>query len=136
MKPAEIARKYAKDHPEYAGKLFVKMYTSNGKGGRRGLKESRYQYLLRDGISVRVGSARDRDGFNGFCMVTGQMHTEHVLHWYYLPDGTFITTAEVAAELGATREPEPGRHSWDYAFHPQYRVDWTIEKGIEIEEEE
>lgn len=135
MKPAEIAQRYAKEHPEYVGKLIVKMYTSRGKGGRHGLKESRYQYLLRDGISVRFGSARDHGGFNGFCMVTGQMHTEHVLHWYYLPDGTFITTAEVAASLGATRQPEPGRHSWQYPFHPQYRVDWTIEKGIEIEEE-
>ena len=43
--------------------------------------------------------------------------------------------ADVATELGATRQPEPGRHSWDYEFHPQYRVDWEIEKGIEIEGE-
>ena len=135
MKPAEIARQYAKDHPEYAGKLTVKMYTGRGKGGRHGLKESRYPYLLRDGVSVRYGSARGRDGFNGFCHVTGEMHTEHVLHWYYLPEGMFATTADVAAELGATRQPEPGRHSWGYAFHPQYRVDWEIEKGIEIEGE-
>ena len=89
--------------------------------------------MLRDGISVREGSARGRDGFNGFCHVTGQMHTEHVLHWYYLPEGTFITSEDVATTLGATRQPEPGRHSWQYPFHPQYRVDWEIEKGIEIE---
>ena len=63
------------------------------------------------------------------------MHTEHVVHWYYLPEGTFITSEDVATTLGATRQPEPGRHSWQYPFHPQYRVDWEIEKGIEIEGE-
>ena len=96
---------------------------------------------LGTGLARQDNHFHDFSGGEGQCF---QLHSailcDHLLNTtvmrYYLPDGTFITTAEVAAELGATREPEPGRHSWDYAFHPQYRVDWTIEKGIEIEAEE
>lgn len=153
MRPGEIAQVWGKQHPEFSGVLAIKKETPRGRGGRLGTKMTIYHYVVIDGRAKRRADRlvhRDLQGdltfkpFNGYCDVTGQLHLNNVLNWYYVDHprkgvrhewrkvgekavvyryAYFVTTSDVATKMGAKKgRPDDNDYwqGWHDEQHPEY----------------
>lgn len=148
MKPLAIARKWAKEHPEYTGILVVKAQTPRGRGGRLGTKTTHYEYVISEGKATRKTYITHRKPLRcGICDVTGQVHHKKVLSYYHLPhpqkgecppdeltgsvecvynNAWFVTTKEVAFRLEAKQGQGNEGSAWfDGLYncqHPEFNL--------------
>ena len=155
MKPLQIAKRWAEDHPEYSGFLDVEAQTRRGKNGRLGTKKTRYTYIVSGGKATRsVYRYKNKIG-NGICDVTGKVHHKKELAYYHLPHprkgerpyadsdvvyhtGWLFTSQYVALQKGAIPGQDDGTTSFDGFYnepHPEHKnqlVAWEKRQIITI----
>jgi len=96
--PIQVARRWAREHPDAIGCIVVQYLVPKGRGGRRGMGIRRDHYLTAggNGPCCRVAKLTSRtiprvDGpslksFNGYCYRCGGLFLEPVLRCCYVPN--------------------------------------------------
>lgn len=91
--PIQIARRWAREHPDASGCIAVQYLVPKGRGGRRGMGLRRNHYLVENGKVAKLTSRRValpeggrlRSG-NGYCYHCGGIFLEPVLRCCYVPN--------------------------------------------------
>jgi len=93
MTPIQVARRWAREHPDATGCITVKYLVPKGRGGRRGMGLRRDHYLVDGGQAVKLTSRTvpRLDGpslkeFNGYCYRCGGLFLELVIRCCYIPN--------------------------------------------------
>lgn len=90
--PGNYAKKYAKENPDFKGRLITLSITPAGKGGTI-LKDKQMEFLITEGGAALIRSCYIRgEGFstvrvfNGICHACGIIYLKPVLSYVYAPD--------------------------------------------------
>ena len=91
--PIQVARRWARQHPDATGCIAVQYLTPKGRGGRRGLGLRRDHYLVEAGKAAKLISRRvnlpeggQLRSFNGYCYYCRAIFLEPVLRCCYVPN--------------------------------------------------
>lgn len=91
--PIQVARRWAREHPDATGCIAVQYLVPKGRGGRRGMGTRRDHYLVEAGKAAKLVSRRMRlpeggqlRSFNGYCYNCGGIFLKPVLHCCYVPN--------------------------------------------------
>jgi len=89
--PIQVARRWAREHPDATGCIAVQYLVPKGRGGRRGTGFRRDHYLVEAGQAAKLASRTvpRPDGpalkeFNGYCYRCGSLFLEPVLRVCYV----------------------------------------------------
>lgn len=90
--PIQVARTWAREHPDATGCIAVQYLVPKGRGGRRGMGLRRDHYLVEAGKVAKLISrsiAQPEGGrqrsLNGYCYRCGGIFLEPVLRCCYVP---------------------------------------------------
>jgi len=91
--PIQVARRWAREHPDATGCITIEHLVPKGRGGRRGMGLRRDHYLVEAGQAAKLVShsiAQPEGGrirsFNGYCYYCRAIFLEPVLHLCYVPN--------------------------------------------------